>query len=913
MWLDVLALIGAIWMVGRVVVLRQIAALPFTRQAARFVDAPPPAAAVDLLAQADAELDALGFEPARWVRVVDADGGPVLLRAVRVHRACHAAVWLGAPTLFAPNRMVVWYVTHLRDGRTLITEPFDAYFQLLAREQTLVQSCNEPGFAAQWAAHCALVAAQGATDPAGIEDAGLLGFYSTWMERQRQALIAAGDLVPSSNASARPSLGFAWRALAMLSKVPKPPADTRPVPSARVALLATRLEAMRARSPSRQVEWTLFALSVAMFMGLGALLWDPMAAWMILVVVVIHELGHFLAMRAFGYRNVHMMALPLVGGVAIGQDLDPSAHRSAWMSLMGPLPGILIGWAILGAVVVDVWPAALGDGSIWATMFLLINYLNVLPVPPLDGAHVVQALLPPRRAWIEVGFIGSACVVGALAAWAFGFGLLAVLALLQLYTLPARWQAQRALAAVSQQPPAPNMARPLRIRAVADALDRLLGPTAQGKYRVEQTLDVLQRLDRKPMRAWQALLVSGTLALLLVVPLGIAVLAWDLQGLGVRPSQISDDAGESQQAELARLRTAASTMSDEQLIGGIIGANDWAEKPGAPADAQAIRAAETRLGRTLPEPLLALYRQHDGIPALGVGPLAHVEPAAVKVEEWFALLDLPEYPIDIVAPGTELPDSVALTAAELRQWWLIGADDEGLLLFNPDPAARPAQWISLWAESPTGYQSLRDWLQVEWSSAQQQQRYAQRMRQRQQQAYERLANADWNMVLDELDPAVPMVMRLLADPPKLPEPATAATLEAAEQRLGGALPEDYRELLLRHNGHPSLGLGAIDTVHALNASALAGNMWLRERGNEDHNTPVPGAQSLVLATSTELAGCWALQADSEYMSPSVLLCPAGHAHAGVIDLRQMAYYPDVLTLARARAAQIAAIQAGSFE
>ena len=69
MWLDILALIGAIWLIVRVVVLRQVAALPFTRQAARFVDAAAPAAIADLVAQANAELDELGFEPARWVRV----------------------------------------------------------------------------------------------------------------------------------------------------------------------------------------------------------------------------------------------------------------------------------------------------------------------------------------------------------------------------------------------------------------------------------------------------------------------------------------------------------------------------------------------------------------------------------------------------------------------------------------------------------------------------------------------------------------------------------------------------------------------------------------------------------------------------------------------------------------------------
>lgn len=904
MWLDILALIGAIWLIVRVVVLRQVAALPFTRQAARFVDAAAPAAIADLVAHANAELDELGFEPARWVRVVDADGEQARLRIVRLHRKCHAAVWLEAPTLFAPNRLLVWYVTRMLDGRTLITQPFDVYFQLLAREQALVQICGEASFAGQWAAHCALVATHGATDAAGIEDAALLGFYSEWMERQRQALIAAGDLVPSSDSSARPSLGFAWRAMAAMRRMPKPPADPRPVPPARIALLATQHERMRGRSPLRQVEWALFALSVALFMGLGAVLWDPMAAWMILVVVVIHELGHFLAMRAFGYRNVHMMALPLVGGVAIGQDVDPSAHRSAWMSLMGPLPGILIGWAMMGAVATDAWPAMLGDGSAWAMMFLLINYLNVVPVPPLDGAHVVQALLPPRRAWIEVGFIAIACLLGAWAAWEFGFVLLAALALLQLFSLSGRWQAQRALAAVAQQPPAPGMARPLRIRVVADALERLLGSTPHGKHRVEQALDVLQRLDRKPMRAWQTLLVGGTLALLLVVPVGIAVVAWELQGFGARQLAVSGDALESRRAQDAALRAAAASMSEAQLIDGILESADWAGAPAEPANAQAIAAAEARIGTAMPPPLLALYRRHDGLPALGIGPVADLEPAAAKVDEWFGLLEASEYPVDIHAPGAEQPVSAVMKASTLRDWLLVGGDDESLLLFNPDPAAQPAQWVNLWAESPSGYRSLHEWLQDAWVSSQQQQSYLQEMQQRQQQAYARFAGADWDTVLEALQPATPMLMRLIAGAPGLPDPATAEALAAAEQRLGRALPADYRELLLRHDGYPILGLDPVAQVHLLDASELAKNMWLQDLARPRGAQAIPGAQPVRIVAGDELIGCLAL----EHRSTATVLCPGGHPLAGVLDLRMLLRYPDVLSLARTRAAQVSVMQ-----
>lgn len=907
MWMDILALLGAIWLIVRIVMLRAVAALPFTRVQARFVDVPAPAAVADLVAQANAELDQLGFAPGRWVHVGDAEGTHPPLRLVRVHPHSHAAVWLAMPTLNAPNRLNTWYVTRLLDGRTLITQAYDCWFQLLASEQALVQASGEPSFAGQWAAHSALVATHGATDPAGIEDMELLAFNELWLERQRQALIARGDLLAVSESAARPSLRFAWRALTLMSKVPKPPADPAPVPPARIALLATQLERLRARSPSRQVEFTLFAISVALFMGLGALLWDPVAAWMILVVVVIHELGHFLAMRAFGYRNVHMMALPLVGGVAIGQDVDPSAHRSAWMSLMGPLPGILIGWAILAAMLLDLWPEALGSASAWATMFLAINYLNVFPVPPLDGAHVVQALLPPRRAWIEVGFVAIACLLGALAAWAAGFVVLMILALLQLLSLPARWQAQRALAVVAQQPPAASTARPLRVRAVAETLERVLGPTAHGKPRVEQALDVLHRLDRKPMRPWQTLLVGGTLALLLVVPVAIAVLAFDLADTSAPGIAFQQELAEDQEARREQHIAAARSMRDEELVAALVSAADWAPAPPAPASAQAIAAAEARLGAPLPPDLLALYRLHDGIEALGLGPLSELRRGDQRIDEWFAASGLERWPIEVGALRLAESETVEYSVAQLRDWLVAGSDDESLLLFAPDPQAGGVQLIQLWAESPSGHRSVRAWLESGWVGEQQSRDYQSLVSARQQEAFRTLANADWEQLLDTLQPKLPLMVRLFGGAgAELPAAADEVALAAAEQRLGRSLPGDYRQFLQHHDGLPMLALGAIADVHVLDTMELAKNSWLAELPRSGEARHFPGAQALTLGASAELVGCWALQGDSDYSSSAIVLCPEGHQHAGVIDLRQLLRYPSVIALARSRAAMMAA-------
>ncbi len=911
--IDILALIGAIALIVRIIQLRQVAALPFARVRARFIAAAAPSALADLHAQAESELRELGFDAARWAHMAAPDASVAPLRAVHVHPLEHAALWLLPPTILAANRLLCYYVTRLTDGRMVISQPFDCFFELYRSDDCIVQSVAGPGFAEQWAAHRALVATHGQADPDGATAAGLLAFHEDWMERQRQRLLASGDLKPVADDLARPGLRMAWRALGLIRRVPKPPPDAHPVPPARIAMVATQFERLRERAPARSIELALFAVSVGLFMALGALLWDLATAWMILVVIVIHELGHFLAMRAFGYRNVHMMALPLVGGVAIGQDVDPSAHRSAWMSLMGPLPGILIGWAVLVAVALDAWPAGLGEPTTWALLFLLINYLNVLPVPPLDGAHVVQALLPPRRAWLEVGFVAVACLLGAWLAWTYDVVLLTVLALLQLFSLPGRLQAHRALAQLAGAPPAVGMARPMRLRIVADALEHALGPARVGKQRVEQVLEVLHRLDRRPMRAWQTLLVGTVYAVLLVVPVGALLVGASLDNgaTGAASAEAIEARRQAADAQREQRQREASGKSDQALVEDLIADTDWPQDTAPPAAESALAAAGERIGMPVPHALANLYRMHDGIGALSLAPLAQLRRAGSQVEELFDTIGAQQ--ISYSVAGSDAFPQPQIGRDNLRDWLLVGEFEGELLLFNPDPAAQPVQLLELWLESPSGYRSVRAWLEQRWISARAARDYAEETAERTQQAYARFANADWSRVLAAIEPQIPLPYRWLASLPEAADPATPEAIAAAEQRLGRSLPADYRELLGLHNGHASLQLGPVESLHVVDTMELAGNLWLQQLQRPGDVRRMPGGERVAFAASAELVGCWSLDAGGKMSAGAILWCPQGHQHAGLIDLRMMLRYPDLLSYARSHAALMAAYSADAAE
>src|SRR6185369_8266680 len=67
--------------------------------------------------------------------------------------------------------------------------------------------------------------------------------------------------------------------------------------------------------------------------------------WLVILtaIVIFHELGHFLAMKAFHYKELGIFFIPLLGAYASGTKREVSQKQSAIILLAGPLPGIIIG------------------------------------------------------------------------------------------------------------------------------------------------------------------------------------------------------------------------------------------------------------------------------------------------------------------------------------------------------------------------------------------------------------------------------------------------------------------------------------------------------------------------------------------------------------------------------------------
>lgn len=106
----------------------------------------------------------------------------------------------------------------------------------------------------------------------------------------------------------------------------------------------------------------------------------------LVIVLLIHEMGHFLMMKWFGYKNVRMLFVPLMGAFVQGAKTRYSQRESFIVTGAGPFPGVLIGalLVVYASSIESTWLMTL------ALMFLLLNIINLLPLDPLDGGQMFK-------------------------------------------------------------------------------------------------------------------------------------------------------------------------------------------------------------------------------------------------------------------------------------------------------------------------------------------------------------------------------------------------------------------------------------------------------------------------------------------------------------------------------------------
>ena len=125
-----------------------------------------------------------------------------------------------------------------------------------------------------------------------------------------------------------------------------------------------------------------------------------------LISILVHELGHALTGRAFGARSE--ITLQAFGGVATFVGARFTRPQHFLVTAAGPGVQILLGLAIF-LLIPDVMMLSPLAGYFWKILTwisLAWAIINLLPVLPLDGGQMVNALLGPERIkitlWITI-------------------------------------------------------------------------------------------------------------------------------------------------------------------------------------------------------------------------------------------------------------------------------------------------------------------------------------------------------------------------------------------------------------------------------------------------------------------------------------------------------------------------------
>jgi tetratricopeptide (TPR) repeat protein/Zn-dependent protease len=155
---------------------------------------------------------------------------------------------------------------------------------------------------------------------------------------------------------------------------------------------------VKARKSLRQRIWIPIG-SFLLFLLAHSFQFQPIQLIIFAAVLLYHELGHTLAMLAFGYRDTTILFIPWLGALATGNKENATLTEKFWIYLAGPLPGI-----ILAVLLMIAFPQNTGWLRAMILMLLSLNLSNLLPLYPLDGGQIIQLLLFSRHPYLTVVF-----------------------------------------------------------------------------------------------------------------------------------------------------------------------------------------------------------------------------------------------------------------------------------------------------------------------------------------------------------------------------------------------------------------------------------------------------------------------------------------------------------------------------
>lgn len=274
------------------------------------------------------------------------------------------------------------------------------------------------------------------------------------------------------------------------------------------------------RTSSLTRRMLVFAASLALWIAIAiSSLPDLTTTWLV-GTIVLHEMGHFAAMFFLGYTNLGMFFIPFIAGAVTGKKSDETQDDRLIMLLSGPAPGLLLGCLIYWLDAAHPMPFA-RSVAIW---LVAINFLNLLPIWPLDGGRICWSLFSQHSAIAQTAlsvcsFVGFSFLLFAPNG---GRTFLVIMGLLLLWWTPRRFRnAQAALKIYRLYPKWPESIKQLS----GKQLEELYQLTRTSQSASQRATDMMQIYERVALIPHSAAPIRYCVLYVLLIVVALATAA----------------------------------------------------------------------------------------------------------------------------------------------------------------------------------------------------------------------------------------------------------------------------------------------------------------------------------------------------------------------------------------------------
>lgn len=178
---------------------------------------------------------------------------------------------------------------------------------------------------------------------------------------------------------------------------------------------------------------TDYSLGAFILLGVIILFGVVVTSLLCFFLLVMHEYGHVAAMMRYGIKTEyvvigwptvarvrigglqhHIGLIPLFGYAYSTELMKVSPRARLMIALAGPLASLLLGLFLFGVLSVtpDNWLLSM---AAWGS--LALAGLNIVPLPPMDGWHVVKYLLARRGGAVSEEMEHNLFVAGIAFVW----------------------------------------------------------------------------------------------------------------------------------------------------------------------------------------------------------------------------------------------------------------------------------------------------------------------------------------------------------------------------------------------------------------------------------------------------------------------------------------------------------------